>query len=104
MSTLWFRNDACHAHVTPTGHPERVERLEAVDAALAGLGGLDRRTAPPCTDGDILRAHPQAYLDRLTAAQPHKGWASLDPDTHMSPGSIAAAGLPWAAHVLPWMP
>lgn len=91
MPTLWFHHDDCLSHVTPPGHPERVDRLHAVQAALTALGGLDRRPAPPGADADILRAHPQGYIDQIEAAEPAEGWVSLDADTHMSPGSVAAA-------------
>ena len=91
MATFWYHHDDCLGHVTPPGHPERVERLHAVDAALTALGGLDRRAAPLAQDADIRRAHPQGYIDRVTGAEPAEGWAALDPDTQMSPGSVAAA-------------
>lgn len=83
----------CLAHVTPPGHPERVERLEAVAAALDAADFADARRldAPLVAEEAILRAHPRTYLDALTAASPAAQTVSLDADTHMSPGSLAAA-------------
>ena len=39
----------------------------------------------------MLRCHPQDYVDKVTRAIPARGWASLDGDTHLSPGSLTAA-------------
>jgi acetoin utilization deacetylase AcuC-like enzyme len=90
MTTALFTHDDGLQHQTPTGHPERVERLAAVKAGLAGLT-LDRREAPIAADAEVLRCHPAAYLDRLRAASPVEGVVPLDPDTWMSPGTLAAA-------------
>jgi len=93
MTTALFSHDDCLDHVNPPGHPEQVARLQAVARALeaARFGGLLRIDAPMVADADILRCHPQAYLDRLHAAVPEEGWAALDADTQMSPGTLAAA-------------
>ena len=80
----------CLDHVTPPGHPERVERMAAVAAGLAGLP-VERREAPMGTREEVLRCHPGAHHDRLLAAVPEEGWAQLDADTFLSPGSYRAA-------------
>jgi acetoin utilization deacetylase AcuC-like enzyme len=93
LGTLFLTHEAGLDHVTPPGHPERVERLEAVQKALdaAEFAGLVRRDAPPASDADLLRAHSQSYLDRIRAAVPDDGWAQLDADTFLSLGSLEAA-------------
>jgi acetoin utilization deacetylase AcuC-like enzyme len=93
MSTAYFFDPACLTHVTPPGHPERVDRLHAIQSALSAsaFAGLDRRTAPPADPAEIARCHPQAYIDRIRAAIPAEGWRQMDPDTHVSPGSWNAA-------------
>lgn len=93
MSTGYFFDPACLTHVTPEGHPERVDRLRAIQAALAAprFAALDRRTAPPADPAELLRCHPQAYVDRIRAAIPSEGSRQMDPDTHVSPGSWDAA-------------
>lgn len=79
-------------HSPGEGHPERPERLTAVVEALRdGLGGLDEREAPMATEADLLRVHPQAYLDAILRAAPDAGRVALDADTVMSPGSLTAA-------------
>jgi len=87
---LVFTDAAFAGHVTPPGHPERVERLAAVDRGLAGLT-VDLREAPVGAVADVLRVHPARYLDRVKAAVPVGGWAQLDGDTFLSPGSFEAA-------------
>jgi acetoin utilization deacetylase AcuC-like enzyme len=93
MTTVLFSHADCHEHVTPPGHPEQVARLDAVTAALAEsrFEALLRVSAPLATDRDILRCHPATYLEHLRAALPQTGFAALDSDTNMSPGSLQAA-------------
>ena len=90
MTTALFTDRAFAGHVTPPGHPEQVARLEAVAAGLTGLA-LDRRAAPLADQAAVLRCHPARYLARVRAASPEQGWAQLDGDTYLSPGSVNAA-------------
>ncbi len=86
MTTALITHEDCLGHITPAGHPERVERLGAVLDALADFD-LVRKDAPLADDAHILLAHPQSYLDRIKS----HGEGPLDADTHMSAGSLAAA-------------
>lgn len=90
MTTALYTHHDCLDHVTPSGHPEQVARLIEIARALSPLD-LDRRSAPLCSDRDILLCHPQSYLDRITASSPKTGTIALDADTHMSSGSLHAA-------------
>jgi acetoin utilization deacetylase AcuC-like enzyme len=87
---LVLTHEACAAHVTPDGHPEQVARLEAVERGLAGLP-VTRADAPSGGMDDVLRCHPQHHIDRLTGALPQQGWARVDGDTFLAPGSWEAA-------------
>jgi len=87
---LLFTDTAFAGHLTPPGHPERVERLAAVERGLAGLSA-ERRACPVAAEADLLRCHPAEYLARVKRAVPQAGWAQLDPDTFLSPGSLEAA-------------
>ena len=87
---LVFTHSDCARHVTPPGHPERVERLAAVEHGLVGLT-VTRLDCPPGDEADVLRCHPAGYLARVKAAVPREGWAQLDGDTFLSPGSFDAA-------------
>ena len=90
MTTALFFHPAAETHATPPGHPEQVARYGAVMAALEGLA-LDRREAPEVDLSDLLRCHPQSYLDRINDAVPAEGLRQLDEDTFLSPGSYQAA-------------
>ncbi|WP_298259184.1 histone deacetylase family protein [uncultured Litoreibacter sp.] len=93
MTTALLTHPDCLNHITPSGHPERVDRLMAIYAALDAMDqtGLTRIDAPMGSDGDILRVHPQGHIDAVKAAAPSAGAVSLDADTHMSAGSLKAA-------------
>ena len=87
---LLFTHEAFRGHVTPPGHPERVARLDAVELGLARLA-VERRDCPMGAEAEVLRCHPAGYLARVKAAVPEEGWAQLDGDTFLSPGSYEAA-------------
>lgn len=93
MSTAFITHPASLEHRTPGGHPERVSRYEAIVAVLgtAPFAALDRRDAPLPERAEILRCHPEAYIAQVEAAVPTKGFAALDPDTHLSPTSLEPA-------------
>ncbi|WP_037256029.1 histone deacetylase family protein [Roseobacter sp. SK209-2-6] len=90
MTTALITHADCLQHVTPEGHPEQVARLEHILHALEPLD-LARYTAPLAAEDDILRIHPAGYLSGLRKARPQEGFAQIDGDTYMSPGSIDAA-------------
>ena len=90
MATALITHAAFLDHVTPEGHPERVARLEHVLHALEGLD-LHRVTAPMAAEDDLLRIHPKSYIEGLRAALPASGFAQIDGDTFLSPGSMEAA-------------
>ena len=93
MTTALYTHEDCKAHVTPPGHPERVERLSAVEAVLneTRFAPLDRRQAPLADRAELLRCHPESYVARIETAIPQEGSRPLDADTHLSPGSWAAS-------------
>lgn len=89
MVTLYLHDDAL-AHLTPPGHPERVERLETIRAALGPLG-LPRGDCPMGREEDVLRAHTPAHLARVMQAVAPGRLVLLDGETVLSAGSGAAA-------------
>lgn len=93
MTTALITHPDCLSHVTPDGHPERVARLEAVLGALdaSAFSALKRIEAPIGDVAEILRCHPQSYVDDIRASVPQSGQAALDADTFASPGSFNAA-------------
>ena len=93
MTTLLFTHSSSLRHVTPPGHPERVDRIKAVNRILSSphFDDLVRLEAPRGRDEDILRAHAHEHLERIRAVAPSEGFEFLDPDTAMSPGTLDAA-------------
>jgi acetoin utilization deacetylase AcuC-like enzyme len=93
MTTLLFTHDSSLRHVTPEGHPERVDRIRAVNQILSSehFRDLTRRAAPLAREEDILRAHAPEHLRRVKAIAPAEGFEFLDADTAMSPGTLEAA-------------
>jgi acetoin utilization deacetylase AcuC-like enzyme len=93
MNTVLFTHPACLEHDTGPGHPECSDRLRAILAALEAeqFHFLDRRDAPRAAIEQIARVHKRAYIDEVLATVPSQGYAGLDPDTVVSPGSGEAA-------------
>ncbi|MGP9789765.1 histone deacetylase family protein [Roseinatronobacter sp. NSM] len=93
MTTAYITHPDAQLHQTPAGHPEQVARMAAIEAALAGadFAALVRHDAPLASDAQVLRCHPEAYLDRIRRAIPAAGIYQLDADTHVSNGSLNAA-------------
>jgi acetoin utilization deacetylase AcuC-like enzyme len=93
MSTLLITHPACLEHLTPTGHPERPERLRVVQRALEAekFQSLARAEAPRAALETIALCHPMEYVTQLRDLTPKEGLVRLDADTSMSPGSFEAA-------------
>jgi acetoin utilization deacetylase AcuC-like enzyme len=75
-------------------HPECPERLGAIQDRLIAAGldlYLTYHDAPQAESEQLLRVHPQSYIDMLRANSPESGIVHLDPDTAMSPGTWPAA-------------
>ena len=93
MTTLLYSHSAAHRHATPDGHPERVGRIAAIERVLGEnrFGALVRREAPLGADASLLLAHSPRHVSAIRAAAPSQGFARIDADTTMSPGSLEAA-------------
>ncbi len=93
MSTLLLSHPACLNHLTPSGHPERPDRLRAIEQALEDekFQSLARVEAPRGPLDVIALCHPMDYIEAIRDASPAEGLVQLDADTAMSPGSFEAA-------------
>jgi len=86
-------------HRGPAGHPERPDRLGAVHNALAERASALEAQAPrPASDEEILRVHDRGYLEHVANASAQAP-VQLDPDTYLSPDSLAVARLAAGASI-----
>ena len=93
MTVALYTHQAMFDHRPGASHAERPERLAAVIDALNDDATLDLepREAPLAEHGDLLRIHPEAYLQGVYEIGRRPGVVRLDPDTVMGPGSLQAA-------------
>ncbi len=93
MATALFSHSACLHHDTGPGHPECADRLRAILARLETeeFAWLDRREAPLAEVSQIARVHGEGFAEALLDAVPAEGYAAIDGDTVISPGSGEAA-------------
>jgi acetoin utilization deacetylase AcuC-like enzyme len=93
MPTLYITHPACLDHLTPSGHPERPDRLRAIERALAAdaFKPLVRVEAPAASLDTVALCHPMDYVTAVQDASPQQGLVQIDADTSMSPGSFEAA-------------
>jgi acetoin utilization deacetylase AcuC-like enzyme len=93
MTIALYTHAAMFDHRPGASHAERPERLGAVIDALNDATNLDldSREAPLAQHGDLLRVHPEGFLQSVYDAGRAPGVVQLDPDTFMGPGSLQAA-------------
>jgi acetoin utilization deacetylase AcuC-like enzyme len=93
MATLIYTHASALQHVTPPGHPERVDRMKAILQVLKSsyFKGVPILEAPRGREQDILRAHSEEHYQRITSIDVDGDFQYLDSDTVMSPGSLEAA-------------
>jgi acetoin utilization deacetylase AcuC-like enzyme len=91
--TVLFSHPACLGHDTGPGHPESPDRLRAVLDALNAdeFQELRREEAPLAEEAQFLLAHSVRHVDGVRQRLPASGFAAIDPDTIVSPGSWEAA-------------
>ena len=87
-------------HVTPPGHPERIERAHVFNSVATRWAKAGGRTLAPraATRQELARVHDVAYLEKIEAITGHA--VMLDEDTFTSPESVEIADLAAGAVVL----
>jgi len=99
VSLTLFTSPVFADHLTPPGHPERVERFEVMQAVASELRqrGAAVEEPRPASDAEIGRIHDRDYiaLIRETAGRA----VALDSDTFTSPRTWEAARLAAGAAV-----
>ena len=80
-------------HVTPPGHPERIDRAAVLQSVAADLRATGAEVVEPrrATDDELLRVHDADYLTLLREAAGRA--VALDPDTFTSPETYEVARL-----------
>jgi acetoin utilization deacetylase AcuC-like enzyme len=94
MTIAFISHRDCQLHDMGAHHPESPDRLAAIQDRLIAAGldiYLNFHDAPEATPAQLLRVHPQGYIDAIHASVPAHGIHHLDPDTAMSPGTLKAA-------------
>ena len=85
-------------HVTPPGHPERVERAHVMASVARVFGQTGSVVSPrPVSRDELERVHDGVYLDRIADLAGRA--AMLDADTFTSPESVEIASLAAGATV-----
>src|SRR6202521_5405010 len=92
MTTLLLSHPASLDHLTPSGHPERPDRIRAVNEMLgqSRFDALVRGEAPEGSLDLVTLCHDEHYVDELRHIAPKNGLIYLDGDTSMSPGTWEA--------------
>ncbi|MBR2689644.1 MAG: histone deacetylase family protein [Aquamicrobium sp.] len=93
MTTRLYTHPIFLEHITPTGHPERPDRLRAIERILddEAFAALDRQEAPMGDESTVLYCHPKDFVERVRKAIPSDGIAVIDSDTVASPKTWQAA-------------
>lgn len=100
MSLILISSSRFTDHVTPPGHPERVERgqvMQAVSSDWQQRGGIVKEPRR-ATRGELLRVHSERHLATIDQTAGHA--VSLDADTFTSPQSRDVALLAAGAALL----
>jgi acetoin utilization deacetylase AcuC-like enzyme len=93
MSLVLVTSDRFADHLTPPGHPERVERAEAMQVVATAWQEVGGSVLAPrlAADEDLLRVHDAAYI--ASNVETRGRAAMLDADTFTSPESEEVARL-----------
>jgi acetoin utilization deacetylase AcuC-like enzyme len=93
MSLLLIASERFADHITPPGHPERVERAQVLDAVTAAWRARGGQVAPPrpATREALLAVHSAAHCDAMAAIAGQACALDADGDTFASPDSYEVA-------------
>jgi acetoin utilization deacetylase AcuC-like enzyme len=91
MALTIFTSPTFLDHLTPPGHPERVDRVQVMQAVASEFRERGARVvdAKDVADEEILRVHDSDYLGLIRGTAGHA--TSLDADTFTSPQTYEAA-------------
>jgi len=87
-------------HVTPPGHPERIERAEVMDSVARNWveGGHQLLVPRVATEKELKAVHTDDYVKSIASTAGRA--VGLDPDTYTSPDSYEVARLAAGAAIM----
>ncbi|WP_333898273.1 histone deacetylase family protein [Agrobacterium pusense] len=95
MTTRLYEHPIFLEHITPSGHPERPDRLRSLNIALEhpNFERLDRKEAPQANEDAVLLAHPEEHLLAVMRQIPEEDGEinRIEADTYVSQKSLQAA-------------
>jgi acetoin utilization deacetylase AcuC-like enzyme len=93
MGLTVITSDRFADHVTPPGHPERIERAEVMQLVASRWSAAGGTIVAPreATDDELARVHDPEYVEQITSLRGQAGM--LDADTFVSPESDPVARL-----------
>lgn len=95
MATRLYEHPIFLEHITPSGHPERPDRLRSLNIALEhpNFERLDRQEAPQANEDAVLLAHPEEHLLAVMRQIPEEDGEinRIEADTYVSQKSLQAA-------------
>ena len=93
MKTGLITSDTYREHNTGPGHPEQIARVTSIIDNLKKFNNKNLLWKKPSMviDDIIKETHNSSYVDTVKNSFPKKGFASLDGDTIISPGSEKAS-------------
>ncbi|MCP4185842.1 MAG: histone deacetylase family protein [Hyphomicrobiales bacterium] len=93
MTTQLYSHDIHLRHITPPGHPERVDRLKVVDDVLGypEFDDLVRKQSVEIDESLLELVHPVHFLDKIRNSIPENGTVKFADDTYVSPDSWESA-------------
>ena len=93
MPLTLFTSERFADHLTPPGHPERVERHEVMQVVASEFRQRDGRVVEPraASEEELGRIHDRDYLTQIRETAGRA--TALDPDTYTSPESYEVARL-----------
>jgi len=92
VTTLLLTHEAFLDHIVPEGHPERPDRLRVLQQVFSdeAFAPLLRAEAPLGGIDLAALAHLPEYVATIEKLAPDRGFAGIDADTLMSPGTLEA--------------
>ncbi len=94
MATRLYEHPIFLEHITPSGHPERPDRLRSLNIALEhpNFERLDRKEAPQANEDAVLLAHREEHLLAVMRQVPEEDGEinRIESDTYLSPKSLQA--------------